>query len=111
MSEPADWLRELSEPWPSGERVKSAIARAARLSGLSYWRAFDVWYRKARRVEAYESDAIAEALQRKNSKDARNELSELRLRLARLENLLLQTDEEFHRPTLDRMGAQARRSR
>jgi hypothetical protein len=43
--------------------------------------------------------------------DARNELSQLRLRLARLESILIQTDEDFHRPTTDFVGQQLRRSR
>lgn len=107
---PAEMLRELSEPWPSGERVESAIDRAAKLAGLSYWRAFDIWYRKARRVEDYETARITEALQQKTRLDTRNELSELRLRLARLESVLVQTDPDFHRPTSDFLRQSVRRS-
>jgi hypothetical protein len=54
--------RELSEPWASGERVKSAINRAARLARLTYWRTYELWYRKARRVEVYDIEQIQEAL-------------------------------------------------
>jgi uncharacterized protein YaeQ len=104
-------LKMLSEPRPSGERIKSAINRAARLSGLSYWRAWDIWYGKARRVEAFEADAIADALKQKQAKDARNELSELRLRLTRLEAILSISDAEFHRETIGVVGQQLRRSR
>src|SRR5688572_10957910 len=86
LNDAADGLRALSEPWSSGERVKTAIGRAARLAGLSYWRAFDIWYRKARRVEPYEVDAIVDVLISKDAKDARHEFQELRLRLARLES-------------------------
>ena len=107
----AEGLRILSEPWPSGEKTKVAIGRAARLAGLSYWRAFDIWYRKARRIEDFEATAIAEAIEEKNARDARNELSELRLRLSRLEAKLSQTDPDFHRPTIDIVGSQVRRSR
>lgn len=99
--EAAEALRELSRPWSDGQKVKVAIDKAAKLAGLSYWRAFDIWYRKARRVETSEADAIAEALRMKNAKDTRNELSDLRLRLARLEAILSQTDPEFHRPAVD----------
>ena len=109
--EPSQALHELSKPWPSGERVKCAIARAADLAGLSYWRAFDIWYRKARRIEDYETAQISEALERKNRLDTRNELSELRLRLARLESLLVQTDPDFHRPTVDFVRQSVRGSR
>jgi len=93
-------LRELSEPWPSGERVKAAIARAAKLSGLSYWRCFDIWYRKARSVETFEITAIADALERKRELEARNELAELRRRLAALETRMQSTDEDFYRPQI-----------
>jgi hypothetical protein len=109
--DPAAALKELSEPSTRGDRVKAAIERAARLSGLTYWRTFDLWYRKARRVEDYEITAITEALATKRAGDARNELSELRLRLLRLESLLLQTDAEFHRPSIDFVQSQVRRPR
>lgn len=108
MIEAAEALKQLSEPWPSGERTKVAIARAAKLAGLTYWRAFDIWYRKARRIEDFEAKAIAKALQLKNAKDARDELSDLRLRLMRLESRLVQTDPDFHRPTIDIVRPQMR---
>lgn len=101
MNDASTMLRELSEPWTSGEYVKSAIDRAARLSGLHYWRAFDLWYRKARRVEEYELDQIREALRIKNEKAAKNELHDLKLRLARLESLLASGDADFHSPSID----------
>src|SRR5580698_10027820 len=72
-------LRELSLPRPAGEFVKIAIDRAARLARLQYWRAFDLWYKKARTVEEYELDQIREALRIKNEKAARNELHEVKL--------------------------------
>lgn len=59
--EAAEGLRELARPVGSDDRVKSQIGRAARRAGLSYWRAFDLWYRKARRVEAVEIEAIRAA--------------------------------------------------
>lgn len=104
-------LKELSEPWPTGEKVKRAIERSARMAGLSYSRCFEIWYGRARRIEPAEIARISDALGCKNRKDARNELSELRLRLARLENVLLQTDPQFHRPAVDFMRAEMRRSR
>jgi hypothetical protein len=101
-------LRELSEPWPSGDRVKAAIARAARLANLSYWRAFDIWYGKARRIEPSEVEQIQAALRRKSEEHARNELHDLRTRLLRLESLLVQTDPDFHRETIGQVRQQVR---
>jgi hypothetical protein len=103
-------LKALSEPWERGDRIKRAIERSARLAGLTYSRAFEMWYGRAK-VLPDEIARISEALALKNRKDARNELSELRLRLARLESLLLQTDAEFHRPSIDFVQSQVRRPR
>jgi hypothetical protein len=100
MSDPAKWLRELSEPWKDGEKVKSAIDRAAKLSGLTYWRAFDIWYRKARQIEGYEIEQIAAAIERKNERDGRNELQALKTQLARLEARLNAGDANFHSPSI-----------
>ena len=97
----AEALRELSQPWPPGDRVKTAISRAASLAGLAYWRAFDIWYDKAHRVDEIERDAIADALEKKRDEAARNEFHELKLRLARLESLFAQTDSKTHRPRID----------
>jgi ribosomal protein L29 len=94
-------LRELSEPIPAGEYVKTSIDRAARLAGLEYWRAFDLWYAKARKIEAYEIEQIAAAIQMKNEKEAANELRELKSRLLRLESRLASGDANFHSPSID----------
>ena len=104
-------LRELSEPWERGDKIKRAIERSARMAGLSYSRAFEIWYSRARRIEPSELLRIEQALKQKHSKDARNELSELRLRLTRLESLLVLSDPEFHRETIAQIGAQVRRPR
>src|SRR5690242_1594515 len=101
MSDASLMLRELSYPWAPGEYVKSAIGRAAALASLQYWRAFDIWYRKARRVEDYEIAQIAEALRIKNEKAARNELHQAKLILARLEARLNSGDADFYRADID----------
>jgi len=88
MSDFALHLRELAAPWPRGEKVQIAISRAARQADLAYWRAYDIWYRKARRVEPAEQQAIADALKKKRQQETRNELHELRTRIIRLEALL-----------------------
>lgn len=93
-------LRELAEPWVGGERVKVAIDRAARKAGLQFWRAYDLWYEKARCVQPFEITQIEAALAKKRESEARNELHELRLRLAKLESALLTTDEDFYRPQI-----------
>lgn len=104
----AEALHELSEPAPRGDKIKKAIERAAKRAGLSYWRTFDLWYGKARRIEQFECDAITDALKAKRDQETRNELHDLRLRLARLESLLVQTDAEFYRPHLDALGSPLR---
>ncbi len=86
MSTYADALRELAEPRPVGDLVKTAILRAARQAGLSYTRAFDVWYGKARRIDAHEARQIEQALQAKREEEARNELHDLRTRLLKMES-------------------------
>lgn len=97
----AKMLRELSEPVPSGEYVKTTIDRVARLAKLDYWRTFDLWYLKARKVEEYEIEKLASALEAKNERDAANELRDLKFRLSRLESLLASGDSNFHSQTID----------
>lgn len=109
VSTASDLLRELSLPWSAGEYVKQAIDRTARMAKLEYWRAFDLWYRKARKVEEYELDQIKEALRIKNERAARNELHEAKLILARLEARLNSGDADFYRADIDGLRAQASR--
>lgn len=91
-------LQELSRPWPDGDRLKRRIERAARAAGLHYWRAFDIWYGKARRIDAHEAAQINEALRLKREKAAANEFNELRTRLAKLESSLrVQGNPNIHR--------------
>lgn len=105
MSDAAMMLRELSYPWGPGERIKNILDRTSRMCRLSYWRTFDIWYRKARKVEDYEIAQIREALRVKNEKAARNELHDLKFRLARLEaKLSTSGDPDFHRPDIDFAG-------
>ncbi len=108
MSDIAGQLRELSEPRSGGEFVKTAIDRAAKLAALPYWRAFDIWYGKAKLVRDFEREAVAAALDKKRREAARNELYELRTRLTRLESLLAQSDPDFHRESLAQVRGQIR---
>jgi uncharacterized protein YceH (UPF0502 family) len=91
-------IKELSEPHSREEKIDAIIARCARLAGLKYSRCYEIYYGRARRIEAAEIARISEALEKKQAGDIRNELSELRLRLTRLEALLSQTDAQVHRP-------------
>lgn len=108
MSIYADALRELAEPRPVGDLVKAAIGRAARLTGLSYTRAFDVWYGKARRIEAGEAERIAIALQKKRDEEARNEFHDLRARLLKMEARLAKTDPDIRGSAADYLRQQLR---
>lgn len=103
-------LRELAQPWAGGEKTKQVIDRAARRAGLTYWRAFDLWYGKARRLENFEQQQLAQAIAEKRAADDRRELHALRLRLEALEARLRQTDEDFYRPTITALGHQLRPS-
>ena len=99
-SKVAAWLQELAEPRPGGEKVRDAVQRAAKLAGLAFWRATDIWYSKARQIETFEIDQIADAIKQKNERDARNELRDLKARIARMESLLAQGDAHFHSPSI-----------
>ncbi len=61
------------------------------------------WEGKAARVDGEEKDALREA----KIEEARNEYKTLRIRLARLEAVLAQTDEDFHGPQMDAYRASA----
>lgn len=108
MSIYAEALRELAEPRRGGDLVKAAIGRAARLAGLSYTRAFDVWYDKARRIDAEEAERIANAIQKKRDQEARNEFNDLRTRLLKLESRLAQTATDICGPAPDFLRKQVR---
>jgi hypothetical protein len=109
----AESLRELASPLLFGEPIKVVIERAARrvrpiLPQFKFSRAYEIWYRRARRIEQYELDAIAQALDKKRREAARNELHELRTTIERLESRLAQIDPDFHRPSIDAARSQVR---
>lgn len=90
-------LREISAPRLDGEKINEVIMRVAAFVGFSVTRTSDIWYDKARRVTDDELAAIDAALIRKRREAARNELSELRFRLERLESMLAISDPDFVR--------------
>jgi hypothetical protein len=109
IREVRDGLKELAAPLGRDEKRDDIINRAARRSGISFWRVFNIWYGKARCVDEPERRAVQAALDRKRREAARNELHELRTRILRLESLLAQSDPDFHREDLAALGEQRRR--
>ena len=91
-------LRELVGPRMADESIKITLANAARICGLSYWRIYDIWYGRAKKISDEEEAAIINAAKRKNLRTVKNELAELRTKMARLEALLSRTDEDFFSP-------------
>jgi hypothetical protein len=109
LSEASAFLKELAD-WPfRGEGYRRAIERAARLvkidlgsrlEPMKYWRAYDIWYVRAKCFRDFESEAIVAAVRQKREEDAANELAELKTRFAILESRLRSGDADFHRPTI-----------
>jgi hypothetical protein len=97
-------LKELAEPRPSGEYIKRAIERAAGAAGLHYWRAFDIWYGKARRIDAEEAQRIEEALEHKRELETQNELHDLRTRLLKVESRIAAQAANSRRKAADPAG-------
>lgn len=95
--EAADSLRQLAgrRPDTESDSVQARIGRAARAAGFSYWRTFDLWYRKARRIDGTEMDAIraardaARATSEQQALEAHwHEYNVLKERIARVEAAL-----------------------
>src|SRR6266404_214669 len=101
VAEATQMLRELAKPMAYGEPIKLVIERTSNIVRISYWRTFDLWYGKARRVEDYEYEKIKTALRIKRESAARNELHDIKIRIARLESLLRTSDPDFHRLDID----------
>ena len=55
-------LKRIAAPIHVDERISDYIARAAVRCGLTYWRTFDVYYGKARKVHLFEAIRIRDAL-------------------------------------------------
>jgi hypothetical protein len=99
VAEAAFRLRQLAEPRPVGDRVKTAIGRAAKLAGLSFPRAENLWYGEARTVRAEEMDAIRRAEKARAAKEqaARDQAEALGALFAGVAERLRTQDEDFHR--------------
>lgn len=108
----SQFLQELAEPRPVGDTVQSAIVRAARVTGIPYPRTFNIWYRRARRIDAHEAEQINEALRLKREKAVANEYHDLKARLAKLESrLLVQGNPNVDREIAGPAGFGVRRAR
>jgi hypothetical protein len=104
----ADLLKELAAPISRDEKIEQAISRAARLSGIPYNRVFNIWYGKAKWGDAHEHEAVVNAVDEKRRREARNELHELKVRIAVLESRFNQKDADFCRETLDQLRVSLR---
>jgi hypothetical protein len=56
-------LKQIAAPIDRDESFNAAVGRAAERANLAYWRTFDLWYAKARRLGPEERVAIAAALE------------------------------------------------
>jgi hypothetical protein len=101
MTDFASALREIAEPRPPKDRTKVAIGRVAQRIGLSYWRAFDIWYGKARRVGPDECVRINEALEKRRKEALHHEIHDIKLRIALVEARLSQAHANPHRRASD----------
>lgn len=108
MSDVTADLKALADPRSADEAIKDAIARAAHAAKLKYWRAFDIWYGKARYIRDFEKEAIVSALIEKKRLETRNEVHDLRRRLEILESRLARVDEDFHREEIGALRQQVR---
>jgi hypothetical protein len=105
-SEMQSSLRLIAEPVHAGESIKALIGKAARRVGFDYWRTHDLWYGRARRIDAVELEAVRARVRRQEEAEANAEIAELRARLARLESALELADADFHGPTREALRGQ-----
>ena len=102
MNDLAPLLKRLSSTINQEEKIDVVIGRAARRAGLSYSRAFNIWYGKARRIEPHERAAILAAIAEQTITDEKNEHHEIAIRLARAEARLSQLETALNRAVADR---------
>lgn len=115
MKNLCDQLKQIAEPINRGEKINEVIGRVAKrvkvvgLNGdpqsMSFSRVYEIWYGRAKRIDQREIDAIEAAKDKRLREIARNELHDIKSRLALLESRLAQTDADFHRETIDALGS------
>lgn len=92
LSQASIMLREIAEPRPIGDTIKSAITRAARAVSahasepMTYARAENVWRGEARRIDAAEMDAIRAAHEARQ-RTLRSEIQQAQALASQLEGL------------------------
>jgi len=107
LREASSLLRSLAAPAVAGESIKACQLRVhRRLKTWSPNRVRDLWRPDPRaRVQAHEIEQLRQAAaKRRADNEAGAELRELKSRIERLENLLLNSDPEMHRPDLAALG-------
>lgn len=77
-------IRRVAEPREVGDSVKAAISRAARKLSFGYGRSRDIWYSRARRIDADEMDAL------------RREATKQAERYERIAQAMRNSDEDFY---------------
>ena len=99
LLEASGLLRNMAAP----ERGKRALLVLSRKLPWSYRHIKAVWYCEERTtVCADQMKQLRRAAKlAQEEQEATDEIAQLRARLARLEGLLLATDAEFHRPTIE----------
>lgn len=76
-------VKRAAEPRVVGDSVKAAIVRAANKLRWRYSRTKEIWYGRARRIDAHEMDAL------------RKEVAKQAAKYERIANAMVTTDPEF----------------
>lgn len=101
-------IRELAGPLALGDRVKAALARVARLTGLSERRVRGLYHREARAIRAEELDTLRrEARRRREEEAARADFRDATAVYRVAVDRLAQADADFAGPHADALGAAA----
>ena len=98
VAEASTLVKRIAEPRPVGDKVKAAIDRASRRSGLSFMRTREIWYRNARRIDSTEMDRLREEAARREAEASVESVLALRDRL-------IASDADFHRPAIAALDA------
>lgn len=80
--EASELVQRVAGPGDVGDKVKAAIRRAAHRLGFGYSRTKDIWYRNARRIDAFEIDRLRERAAEVEAKQAIAGVLVVRQRLA-----------------------------
>jgi len=96
-------IEEIAGPQVVGGKIKAALDRVARKTGLSHRRVRGLWNGEARAILAGEMDALRRVARKREEAAARDELSELRARMSRLETILAASLPDMAREEIDRL--------